>query len=138
MPPAWIRFAEETLLQKNIQPNFAFDERLFRIPISYQYHAVLHTLRAGVYFGEIEKNIFYPSHHLAHFLRREDVKQHLNLTMDDPRLYQYLQGDEIQADVEKGWLLITVDGFSLGWGKASQGRIKNHYPKALRLTNGRK
>ncbi|MFZ9138868.1 MAG: RsmB/NOP family class I SAM-dependent RNA methyltransferase [Bacilli bacterium] len=138
MPPAWKRFAEETLMNPSIEPNFVYEERLFQIPTSYQYHAALHTLRAGVYFGDIEKNIFYPSHHLAHTLRPEDVKQHLNLTLEDPRLPQYLQGEEIHADIEKGWVLISVDGFSLGWGKASQGRIKNHYPKALRLANTRK
>jgi NOL1/NOP2/fmu family ribosome biogenesis protein len=50
----------------------------------------------------------------------------------------YLRGEELDADVEKGWILITVNGLSLGWGKASQGRIKNHYPKGLRLTNTQK
>ncbi|MBM3909255.1 MAG: RsmF rRNA methyltransferase first C-terminal domain-containing protein [Firmicutes bacterium] len=138
MPPAWIRFAEETLSNQDFQPNFALDERLFQIPISYQYHSALHTLRAGVYVGDIEKNIFYPSHHLAHNLRIQDVKQNLNLTLDDSRLNRYLQGEEILADIEKGWILISVDGLPLGWGKASQGRIKNHYPKALRLLNTRK
>ncbi|MCM1136175.1 MAG: RNA methyltransferase, partial [Clostridium sp.] len=32
----------------------------------------------------------------------------------------------------KGWYLITVDGYSLGWGKLSGGVMKNHYPKGLR------
>ena len=27
----------------------------------------------------------------------------------------------------------TVDGWPLGGGKVSGGRVKNHYPKALRL-----
>jgi NOL1/NOP2/sun family putative RNA methylase len=138
MPPAWKRFAEETLINPNILPNFALEERLFQIPTSYQYHAALHTLRAGVYFGEIDKNIFYPSHHLAHFLQPQDVKQVINLSIDDARLFRYLQGEEINVDVEKGWILITVDGLSLGWGKASQGRMKNHYPKGLRLTHTHK
>lgn len=138
MPPAWKRFAEKTFYHDNIQPNFALEERLFQIPISYQYHSALHTLRAGVYFGEIEKNIFYPSHHLAHFLRPQDVKQNLELSLADPRLERYLHGEEINAEVDNGWILISVDGLSLGWGKASQGRIKNHYPKALRLTYTRK
>lgn len=32
----------------------------------------------------------------------------------------------------KGWYLICVDGFSLGWGKLAGGVMKNHYPKGLR------
>ncbi len=138
IPPAWKRFADENLINHNIQPNFALEERFFQIPISYQYHSALHTLRAGVYFGEIDKNIFYPSHHLARYLRPRDFKQTLDLTFEDPRLTRYLQGEEIHADVESGWILIAINGLSLGWGKASQGRIKNHYPKGLRLTNARK
>ena len=38
----------------------------------------------------------------------------------------------INADVSDGWTLITVDGYSIGWGKAVKGQIKNHYPKGLR------
>jgi NOL1/NOP2/fmu family ribosome biogenesis protein len=75
---------------------------------------------------------------LAHFLQPQDVKQVINLSIDDARLIRYLQGEEINVDVEKGWILVTVDGLSLGWGKASQGRMKNHYPKGLRLTHTHK
>lgn len=32
----------------------------------------------------------------------------------------------------KGWVLMTVDGFSLGFAKADRGVLKNHYPKGLR------
>lgn len=138
MPKEWKKFAEETLINSKIEPNFVLEERLFQIPISYQFHSALHTLRAGVYYGEIDKNIFYPSHHLAHFLKIQDVKQVLNLSLQDPRLIRYLQGEEMSANVEKGWVLIAVDGLSMGWGKASNGRIKNHYPKGLRLTNTQK
>ena len=36
------------------------------------------------------------------------------------------------GDVSDGWTLITVDGYSIGWGKTVKGQIKNHYPKGLR------
>ncbi len=32
----------------------------------------------------------------------------------------------------KGWALMTVDGYSLGWAKLAGGILKNHYPKGLR------
>ena len=32
----------------------------------------------------------------------------------------------------EGWYLITVDGYSLGWGKLAGSVMKNHYPKGLR------
>ncbi|MBQ5675240.1 MAG: Fmu (Sun) protein, partial [Lachnospiraceae bacterium] len=28
--------------------------------------------------------------------------------------------------------LVCVDGYSAGWGKITNGTIKNHYPKGLR------
>ena len=37
------------------------------------------------------------------------------------------------SDAADGWCCVTVDGWPLGGGKVSGGRVKNHYPKALRL-----
>ena len=43
-------------------------------------------------------------------------------------------GREIAADTAAdGWCCVTVDGCPMGGGKVSGGRVKNHYPKALRL-----
>ncbi|MFZ2415787.1 MAG: hypothetical protein WAW64_04180 [Gemmiger qucibialis] len=53
--------------------------------------------------------------------------------MADPRTAAWLRGEEIEAQTaQNGWCAVLVDGFPLGGGKASGGRIKNHYPKALR------
>ena len=43
-------------------------------------------------------------------------------------------GEEIDApeDAKGGWCVITYKGSSLGGGKISGGKIKNHYPKGLR------
>ena len=56
------------------------------------------------------------------------------LALADPRVVEYLLGREIAAaTAADGWCCVTVDGFPLGGGKVSAGRVKNHYPKALRL-----
>lgn len=31
----------------------------------------------------------------------------------------------------KGWVLITVDGFALGWGRRVGAVVKNQYPRGL-------
>ena len=55
------------------------------------------------------------------------------LTREDPRTAAWLRGEEIEAlTAANGWCAVLVDGFPLGGGKVSAGRIKNHYPKALR------
>ena len=44
-----------------------------------------------------------------------------------------IEGEEIvAATAQNGWCAVLVDGFPLGGGKVSGGRIKNHYPKGLR------
>ena len=46
---------------------------------------------------------------------------------------QYLHGETLHcADDLRGWVIVRFDGMQLGWGKASDGQIKNHYPKGLR------
>lgn len=129
----WLQFAAANLKTKEIAPNFVLEKRLFMFPKRYQYHRALHTLRAGVFMGEVDKNIFYPSHHLAHVLTLDQVRQSMNLSSTDTQIIQYLRGEELPTQCEDGWVLVAVDGMSLGWGKASKGRLKNHYPKGLRL-----
>ena len=93
----------------------------------------LHVLRAGVFVGSVQKGRFVPEHHLftafgAQCANREE------LALADPRVVEYLSGREIAAaTAADGWCCVTVDGFPLGGGKVSAGRVKNHYPKALRL-----
>jgi NOL1/NOP2/sun family putative RNA methylase len=135
-PPSkiWQRFAAEHFHQPTLNPNFMLEDRLFLIPTRFAYQSALHMLRAGVYLGEIKNNLFYPSHHLAHTLDPKDVKRVMNFSLQDPLLKTYMKGEEIPSSLEDGWVLICVDGLGLGWGKISQGRVKNHYPKGLRLS----
>ena len=93
----------------------------------------LHVLRAGVFVGSVQKGRFVPEHHLftAFGAQCTNCEQ---LTLDDPRTVEYLSGREVEArTAADGWCCVTVDGWTLGGGKVSSGRVKNHYPKALRL-----
>ena len=93
----------------------------------------LHILRAGVLAGSVQKNRFVPEHHLFTAYGAECTNIEA-LTLADPRTLAYLKGEEIEAvTAGSGWCCVTVDGFPLGGGKVSGGRVKNHYPKALRL-----
>ena len=93
----------------------------------------LHILRSGVLAGTFQKGRFVPAHHLftAYGARCTNMEP---LTREDPRCKAYLMGQEIEAAAAgNGWCCVTVDGCPLGGGKVSGGRVKNHYPKALRL-----
>lgn len=100
----------------------------------------LKVLRPGLHLGTIKKNRFEPSHALALAIAPRQVKQVAGLAADSPQAAQYLNGMTltggdgvtIRGGDAKGWCLVCVDGYSLGWAKAAGGVLKNHYPKGLR------
>ena len=90
-------------------------------------------LRPGLHLGELKKNRFEPSHALAHFLSPADVQNSVSYESTEKRIVDYLNGQTFSYEGEKGWYLVCVDGFSLGWGKLAGNVMKNHYPKGLRV-----
>ena len=89
-------------------------------------------LRTGLLLGELKKKRFEPSQALAMNLTRDEYAHTINLSADDERVGRYLKGETIEVDdltsvKEKGWQLVCVDGFPLGWGKLSGGTLKNKY-----------
>ncbi len=86
----------------------------------------------GTLMGEVQKGVFKPAHHFFSVYGR-DFKNKIELDASDPRLERYLSGEEIDVDSSvSGWCAVTYHGVPLGGGKASGGRLKNHYPKGLR------
>ena len=109
-------------------------DRLYALPAGLEPWRLsgLHVLRCGVYLGELKKNRFEPSHTLAMALKPENFSQ-VRCTADDGEAYAYLKGEPLPAEAQKGWTLVCWQGHPLGFGKASQGMIKNHFPKGLRI-----
>ncbi|MBH8603854.1 RsmF rRNA methyltransferase first C-terminal domain-containing protein [Thermoactinomyces sp. CICC 10522] len=132
----WERFASETLTDTNFLSNGTFTlygEHLYYVPVDIPSLKGLRVERPGRYLGQAKKNHFVPSHALALSLDPQMVKRQCNFTVDDPDLLRYLQGETLPSAQSKGWTLVTVDHFPLGWGKVSGGLLKNHYPKWLRF-----
>ncbi len=93
----------------------------------------LGVLGAGVTAAEICKNRLEPAHALFMSTRSENCRRCLSLSLEDPRLTAFLRGEEIPAPGENGWTAVAVEGVVTGFGKVSGGRLKNRYPKGLRL-----
>ena len=112
-----------------------FGENLYLIPNEMPEMNGLKVLRPGLHVGTLKKGRLDPSHALALFLTKEDVKKSLEIGSGD-QAERYLKGETLSIPDEtgnlKGWVLVTCDGFSLGFGKADRGVLKNHYPKGLR------
>ena len=110
-----------------------FGENLYLVPAQLPELRGLKVLRPGLHLGELKKNRFEPSHALALALHPGSAAHVWNLGSDRDQAAAYLNGQTISAEGEKGWYLICLDGFGLGWGKLAGGVMKNHYPKGLRI-----
>ncbi len=86
------------------------------------------VLRMGLHVGEIRSGILIPDHALAlsTFPPEGPEKE-----LDGEEALRYLAGESLAGE-QKGWVLMKYRGLALGWGKGSEGRIRNHYPKGLR------
>ena len=93
----------------------------------------LRPVRAGWRVGRIAPGRFVPDHALALALNPTDARRTLDLSADAPETAAYLRGETLSAPGPNGWLLVTVDGFPLGWGRRVGSVVKNHYPHRLRL-----
>lgn len=93
----------------------------------------LNILAAGVAVAEVCKNRLEPCHSAFLATSLTDCQRALALTLDDPRLTAFLHGEELALDNEKGWTAIGLENLPVGFGKCAGGRLKNRYPKGLRL-----
>lgn len=109
----------------------AFGDNLYLLPSGITTLKGLKVERPGLWVATVKKNRLEPSHSLALALRPSDVK--VSVALSDDEADRYIEGNTLNCDPSvKGWVLLTVHGFSLAFGKASGGVIKNHYPKGLR------
>lgn len=118
-----------------------FGEELYLLPENIPSLQGIKILRAGLHLGTRKKNRFEPSHALAKCLTPQEVRSFY--PCNDEEAICYLHGDVLQPDSSgqntdqepplQGWTLICYGNYPLGWAKASQGTLKNHYPKGLRI-----
>ncbi|MDO5540484.1 MAG: RsmB/NOP family class I SAM-dependent RNA methyltransferase [Eubacteriales bacterium] len=95
-------------------------------------------LRNGLYLGEVKKDRFEPSQSFAMALKKEEYTAVVDMDYHDERVIKYLKGETIDVDNiigtrEKGWQLVCVNGYPLGWGKVSSGTLKNKYHSGWRM-----
>lgn len=112
-------------------------------------------LRNGLYLGEIRKDRFEPSQSFAMALKKKEYTAVIDLDYSDVRVEKYLRGETLEVDdivernlqeaeevenakalkkrLEKGWQLVCVNGYPLGWGKLVNGTLKNKYHAGWRM-----
>lgn len=134
----WEAFVRETLNRTPVHGSSLSvqGDNLYALSEETPSLAGIRTLRPGFWLGTLKKNRLEPSHSLALALTSADLAgvRTLELPPGSPDLTRYLRGDVLEAPGDEGWLVITIAGFALGWGRRSQGVVKNFYPKGLRLS----
>ena len=98
----------------------------------------LRYLRTGLSLGTVKKNRFEPSQALAAYLKKEEYVSCLTIPKGDDRVMRYLKGETLSFSEEecqgkKGWVLVCLDDFPLGWGKINNGTLKNKYYAGWRM-----
>ncbi|WP_409347135.1 RsmB/NOP family class I SAM-dependent RNA methyltransferase [Paenibacillus sp. MBLB4367] len=143
----WLQFAREQLTGPLTGVPVSFGEHLYMAPEVLPDLAGLKVARPGWYAGTLKRGRFEPSHALAMGLRAEQAVRCLNLRLAEPAAYgqaiRYLKGETLTVSPEdidvkdlagslKGYCLVCVDGFPVGWGKWQDGMLKNEYPAGWR------
>lgn len=109
-----------------------YSEKVYYMPEGVPDVKGIRFLRTGLYLGDLKKNRFEPSQSLAMCLKKEEYSRSVSIQADDERIIRYLKGETIEVDdlvtpKNKGWFLVLVDGYPLGWGKLANGTLKNKY-----------
>lgn len=108
------------------------EDRVYLMPDGIKGVKGLRFLRSGLLLGTLTKDRFEPSQAFAMVLKKEQYKATIDLSSLDHRVIRYLKGETIEVDDlplkrQKGWQLVCVDGFPLGWGKLVNGTLRNKY-----------
>ena len=129
LPKLWEEFARQLGIKLPPGKAVAFGTHIFWAPEELPSLKGLKVLRPGLELGELKKDRFEPAHALALWLKSCNCVE--NVSADGNEIQNYLCGNVIPSN-KKGWCLVTVDGYSVGWGKGDGVQLKNHYPKGLR------
>ncbi|TAH74759.1 MAG: NOL1/NOP2/sun family putative RNA methylase [Anaerolineaceae bacterium] len=106
------------------------NDRVYLVPENYEAIKELRTLRQGLLLGEMKKKRFQPSQALANALKSSDYECIINLSSKDSEAISYLKCETLSLEDTNnpnGWQLVSVDGYPLGWGKLTNGILKNMY-----------
>jgi 16S rRNA C967 or C1407 C5-methylase (RsmB/RsmF family)/NOL1/NOP2/fmu family ribosome biogenesis protein len=129
LPKEWDAFSRELEISLPAGKAIFFGSSLYWVPEEMPDIQRIKVVRPGLELGELKKNRFEPAHALALWLKKCGKAE--NYPADSQEICKYMEGQVLPGNC-KGWCLITVDGYGIGWGKGDGTTIKNHYPKGLR------
>ncbi|MBK5251561.1 MAG: RsmB/NOP family class I SAM-dependent RNA methyltransferase [Peptostreptococcaceae bacterium] len=132
---AVMSFVEENItgFEESIERIVFFENKVYVRPEKSLNLSGLKYVRNGWYIGEVNNGRFIPSQSLAMGLEKRQVLNTIDLDMENPDVLKYLKGETLGTKCCKGWHLVCVEGYPLGWGKGQGGSLKNMYNKHWRM-----
>ena len=116
------------------------NDKLYLVPKDSPAMPGMRVMRRGVYLGELKKKRFEPSQSFAMLLKSEDFDNVVDFKSDSIEVSKYLKGETIDfsyiegiTEPESGWVLVTVEGYPLGFAKNTNGVLKNKYLAGWRM-----
>lgn len=107
------------------------NDSVYYLPENFAPAKELRYLRTGLLLGELKNKRFEPGQALAMTLHAEEFRQTISWKKEDDRVIRYLKGETISLTPEeglvKGWCLVCVDGYPLGFAKGTGMALKNKY-----------
>lgn len=137
LPDTVREFCENTFTNMPFGNNFEIiSDKVYCIPENLPDTNGLLVVRKGVLLGEIRKNRLEPHHCAFTAAKKDDFKFALDFDTSSDDIRKFLHGEELKVDGDiKGYIAVCVNGITIGFGKASNGNLKNKYPKGLRTLN---
>ena len=91
----------------------------------------LRYLRKGLQIAHAKGKVFEPDHAAVMGMKESKIRNIVDISQSQAR--QFIYGEQIICSNKiKGWTALRYGHLLIGWGKISEGMIKNHYPKGLR------
>ena len=131
--PDALAFMEQYTHLSGDLPVTEISGKLYSIPEDAPDLKGVRVIRGGLLLGELKNKRFEPSHVLTLAYPKEMFKQTIDWKLEDEAIMRYLKGETILCDKPKGYYVVCVDGYPLGWVKAQNGMLKNQYPPSWRL-----
>jgi NOL1/NOP2/sun family putative RNA methylase len=142
----WSQFMQDHLNKEISGLEVMYGEYLYLMPPGVPSLDGIKVVRPGWFIGAIRKNRFEPAHALAMGLLQKDAVRTLQLDMNSNEAIRYLKGETLIIEEHrihrrpseaacKGWCLVCIDAFPVGWAKWQDGMLKNEYPAGWRWTS---
>jgi 16S rRNA C967 or C1407 C5-methylase (RsmB/RsmF family)/NOL1/NOP2/fmu family ribosome biogenesis protein len=128
-------FMAENLSEPLIGPFAMYQQHVYKVYDDLPDLAGLKVAKPGWYLGMIKGNRFEPSQAMAMGLSAKQVLRRLDLSPQDPLIERYLKGETLMVEGPKGWTLVTLSGYPLGFAKQTGDYLKNYYPPGWRKTD---